>query len=334
MTTSQDPPAGTATLGVLAEAALPDGRALTLRAAAPADAPAMIEVIHAAFAARPLIGARPDALRETSASVTQALLGGTGFLVSVDGRPAGAVLVSQDGAALRLGRVSVHPDFQRLGVASFMVRALLEVMAQRGAGLVTLLARREFPQLRRFWEAHGFRQVGEEGNCWVLSRALPVVAEIPDADAMRALGRALAPLLRAGDLVIASGDLGAGKTTLTQGLGEGLGVEGPVISPTFVLARVHRSLVAGPALVHADAYRLGGFAELEDLDLEESLADSVTVVEWGAGVAEPLAPERLEVDIRRGLDPADETRWVFLTSRGRWRREDLAAAVASLEEHA
>ena len=243
------------------------------------------------------------------------------------------MLVSQDGAALRLGRVCVHPAFQRLGVASFMVRALLEVMAERGAAQVTLLARREYPQLRQFWESHGFRHVGEEGNYWVLALPLPVVAQIPDADAMRALGRSLAPLLRAGDLVIASGGLGAGKTTLTQGLGEGLGVQGPIISPTFVLARVHPSLVGGPALVHADAYRLGGFAELEDLDLEESLADAVTVIEWGAGVAEALAPERLEVAIRRSLDPADETRWVFLTPRGRWGRGELAAAVASLEEH-
>lgn len=331
MPTSQDP-SGTATLGVLAEAVLPDGRALTLRVAAPADAPAMVGIIHAAFGARPLLGARPDALSETTATVTQALLGGTGYLAHVAGRPAGAILVSQDGAAVRLGRVSVHPDFQRLGVASFMVRGLLELMASRGAGLVTLLARREFPRLRQFWESHGFRLMGEEGNCWVLGLHLPVVAEVPDADAMRALGRALAPLLRAGDLLIASGDLGAGKTTFTQGLGEGLGVEGPIISPTFVLARVHRSLTGGPALVHADAYRLGGFAELEDLDLEESLADSVTVIEWGSGVAEALAPERLEVAIRRGLDPADETRWVFLTPRGRWHREELVAAVAGLEE--
>ena len=318
---------------MIAEATVSDGRPVTLRRAEPADAPALVEVIHAAFGARPAIGAPPDALKETTATVTQALLGGLGYLTEVDGRPAGVILVHSDGAAVRLGRVSVHPDFQRLGVARFMVSALLEVMAARGVALVTLLARKDFPHLRAFWESHGFSVVGDEGNAWVLARPLPVVAEVPDADAMRALGRRLAGLVHAGDLIVASGDLGAGKTTLAQGLGEGLGVEGPVISPTFVLAREHRSLVGGPALVHADAYRLGGFAELEDLDLEESLADSVTLVEWGAGVAERLTTDHLAVDIVRGLDPDDETRWVFLTGVGaRWLRHDLADAVADLED--
>ena len=150
---------------------------------------------------------------------------------------------------------------------------------------------------------------------------------LPDADATRAWGRALAPLLRAGDLLVLTGDLGAGKTTLTQGIGAGLGVAGPVISPTFVLSRVHPPLADGPALVHVDAYRLGSFAELEDIDLEASLDASVTLVEWGAGVAEGLADDRLDIDIRRGIDPDDDTRWVFLTGVGeRWSRDELAAA--------
>src|SRR5947207_6410831 len=100
-----------------------------------------------------------------------------------------------------------------------------------------------------------------------------------DAD-MRALGRRLAAGLRPGDLVILSGALGAGKTTLVQGIGEGLGVRGPVTSPTFVIARIHPSLAGGPALVHADAYRLSGPAEVDDLDLDQAMAESVTVVEW------------------------------------------------------
>src|SRR4029453_11950915 len=102
-------------------------------------------------------------------------------------------------------------------------------------------------------------------------------------------------VLRAGDVLILSGDLGAGKTTLTQGIGRGLQVRGDITSPTFVIARVHPSLVDGPPLVHVDAYRLGGIDELDDLDLDTSLADAVTVVEWGHGVAEGLADERLEV---------------------------------------
>jgi len=102
---------------------------------------------------------------------------------------------------------------------------------------------------------------------------------VPTAEAMRVLGTRLAGLLRAGDLVILIGDLGAGKTTLVQGIGAGLEVRGPVTSPTFVIARVHPSLSGGPNLVHADAYRLASPAEVDDLDLDETLDSSVTVVE-------------------------------------------------------
>lgn len=122
---------------------------------------------------------------------------------------------------------------------------------------------------------------------------------ISGAEEMRAFGVALAARLGAGDVVILSGPLGAGKTTLVQGIGEGLGVRGPVTSPTFVLARVHPSLVGGPALVHVDAYRLGSSLELDDLDLDASLEESVTVVEWGEGKAEVLTSEPLIVTIER-----------------------------------
>lgn len=127
----------------------------------------------------------------------------------------------------------------------------------------------------------------------------PVERSAHSVQQARALGEKLAAVLRAGDLLILIGDLGAGKTTFTQGLGVGLGVRGDVTSPTYVIARVHPSLVGGPALVHADAYRLGGFAELDDLDLDASLDESVTVVEWGEGVAEGLAEARLEITITR-----------------------------------
>jgi tRNA threonylcarbamoyladenosine biosynthesis protein TsaE len=114
----------------------------------------------------------------------------------------------------------------------------------------------------------------------------------------RSFGVALGRLLRAGDLVLLTGDLGAGKTTVTQGVGEGLKVRGPVTSPTFVIARVHPPLGEGPALVHADAYRLGGRAELDDLDLDTDLAEAVAVVEWGSGIAESLGQDRLEVSLQ------------------------------------
>lgn len=133
-----------------------------------------------------------------------------------------------------------------------------------------------------------------------------VVLHLPEAEDTRALGRQLGGLLRAGDLLVLTGDLGAGKTTLTQGLAEGLGVRGPITSPTFVIARVHPSLQDGPALVHVDAYRLGDGAELDDLDLDESLRESVTVVEWGAGLAEQLTEERLELTLVRSSSAAED----------------------------
>ena len=161
---------------------------------------------------------------------------------------------------------------------------------------------------------------------------------VDTADGMRELGRSLARLLRRGDLVVLSGDLGAGKTTLTQGIGAGLAVRDEVTSPTFVIARVHPPTAQGPALVHVDAYRLGSLAEVDDLDLDASLADSVTVVEWGEGLVEELADDRLEVRLRRprgdeqgGADVApvegDEARVVDMTGFGaRWRGVDLPAA--------
>jgi tRNA threonylcarbamoyladenosine biosynthesis protein TsaE len=145
---------------------------------------------------------------------------------------------------------------------------------------------------------------------------------VETAAAMRALGRRLAGLLRAGDLVILSGSLGAGKTTLVQGIGEGLGVRGPVTSPTFVIARVHPSLTGGPDLVHADAYRLASPAEVDDLDLDEAMGSSVTVVEWGGGLAEGLAADRLEITITPPevtAPPGGETRTVCIAGHGeRW----------------
>jgi tRNA threonylcarbamoyladenosine biosynthesis protein TsaE len=120
---------------------------------------------------------------------------------------------------------------------------------------------------------------------------------ISTADQMRALGSRLAGLLQAGDLIVLSGPLGAGKTTFAQGIGAGLGVRGHVTSPTFVIARLHPSLRGGPDLVHADAFRLGSRAEVDDLDLDTDLATSVTVVEWGEGLVEDLAPSFLAVGI-------------------------------------
>ncbi|MFJ5221432.1 tRNA (adenosine(37)-N6)-threonylcarbamoyltransferase complex ATPase subunit type 1 TsaE [Streptomyces sp. NPDC088400] len=160
-----------------------------------------------------------------------------------------------------------------------------------------------------------------------------LVVTVGSPERMRELGRRLAALLRPGDLVMLTGELGAGKTTLTRGLGEGLGVRGAVTSPTFVIARVHPSLVGGPALVHVDAYRLGGgLDEMEDLDLDVSLPDSVVVVEWGDGKVEELSDDRLHVVIHRVVGAVDadtdddDRRTVTLTGLGgRWADADLVS---------
>ncbi|WP_405613527.1 tRNA (adenosine(37)-N6)-threonylcarbamoyltransferase complex ATPase subunit type 1 TsaE [Streptomyces sp. NBC_01508] len=156
---------------------------------------------------------------------------------------------------------------------------------------------------------------------------------VDSPERMSELGCGLAALLRPGDLVMLTGELGAGKTTLTRGLGAGLGVRGAVTSPTFVIARVHPSLTSGPPLVHVDAYRLGGgLDEMEDLDLDVSLPDSVVVVEWGDGKVEELSDDRLRVVIDRvvgTVDPLaeeDDRREVTLTGIGaRWADVDLAS---------
>ena len=120
-----------------------------------------------------------------------------------------------------------------------------------------------------------------------------------DADETRALGARLARLLRAGDLVMLSGGLGAGKTTLAQGIGAALEVRGRVSSPTFIIARVHPALSDGPDLIHVDAYRITSLEEIDALDLDSSLDRSVTLVEWGEEKVEALSPDRLEIQVLR-----------------------------------
>lgn len=149
--------------------------------------------------------------------------------------------------------------------------------------------------------------------------------ELVDRDATQEWGHRLGALLRAGDLLVLTGGLGAGKTTLTQGIAEGLGVRGPITSPTFVIARTHPSLVDGPDLVHVDAYRLEGAFELDDLDLDSDLTDVVTVIEWGAGVAEQLSDDRLEIVL--DVDEDTEARTVRMTSHGE-RSAELAQEMA------
>ena len=123
--------------------------------------------------------------------------------------------------------------------------------------------------------------------------------EIPTADAMREAGMRLGRAAMGGDLIMLDGPLGAGKTTLTQGIAAGMGIAGRVNSPTFVIAMVHRNRAGGPDLVHVDAYRLESLEELDALDLDAHVDESVTVIEWGAGKTEVLANDRLGIAIVR-----------------------------------
>ena len=289
----------------------------------------MVEVIHAAFGARPPLDPPSTADAETPETIAAALAGGTGVYATVGGRPAGTIIIERaddhgDGRTGLLRRVSVHPDFQRHGIASAMVIEAELLATELGCARLELFARGEFPELIGYWRHRGFTVDRDAPHGVILARPLPRRIVVPTADDMAALGVALAGRLRAGDVIIATGDLGAGKTTLTQGIGQGLGAAGPIISPTFVLSRIHHAAGCRPDLVHVDAYRLSSADELEDLDLEDSLDRSVTVVEWGETVAEGLSPDRLEITVLRSADPDDETRTVLITCVGdRWADDDL-----------
>lgn len=305
---------------------------LSVSVATAADAPGMVEVIHAAFGARPPLDPPSTAIEETSASIEAQLAAGGGIVATVDGAPAGALLlhpVPGQPGVVSWHRVSVHPAFQRHGIATAMVDAALDYAAELGYATAELFAREEFAELIAFWQHRGFVIDRAAAHGVILTRSLPVVIDVPTAEDMQDLGVRLADLLRPGDLIIASGDLGAGKTTLTQGIGRGLDSEGAIISPTFVLSRIHASLSKRPTLVHVDAYRLGGALELDDLDLDTDLTDAAVVIEWGEGRAEQLADDHLLVHLERH---PDDTRTARLSGTGpRWSAlaERLIAEAAS-----
>ena len=273
-----------------------------VRLVGPEAAPSVLRIVRAAFSTRPVLDPPADALGETEETIAAALAHG-GLVASYDdGREVGALVLDPQGSTLWLRRVWVLPEVRDHGVATTLVA---EALARaEGYADVAVLAREELPQTSRFWREHGFVPIGGLSPYVELRRPAPRTYDAPGADSMRALGARLAAHLRAGDLVVLSGELGAGKTTFTQGLGSGLMVRGDVTSPTFVISRVHPPLGEGPPLVHVDAYRLGGVAELDDLDLDTSLDEAVTVVEWGEGIAEGLADDRVEVRIERAMADA------------------------------
>ncbi len=291
-----------------------------VRRIGPESAAAVLAVVREAFAARPPMDPPADALTETEDSIARLLARRGGLLAELDDRPVGAVVLDPVGSTMYLRRFGVLPSAQGHGVAGALIDAAVEASA--GYEDLTVVAREELPGTIRFWDRRGFKEIRRRSPLVEMRRPLRTcVYQAPDSDAMRALGRSIAGQLVAGDLLVLTGDLGAGKTTFTQGLGAGLGVRGQVTSPTFVIARVHPSLIEGPPLVHVDAYRLGGIEELDDLDLDTSVEEAVTVVEWGEGLAEGLTESRLEVRIVRSDEPEGDLdpRRVEITPIGpRW----------------
>jgi tRNA threonylcarbamoyladenosine biosynthesis protein TsaE len=321
-----------------------------LRDATPADAAVVHALTREVFQAYAALVPQPSSLRETVDDVAGELAA-TGGLVVTDGPDGPVVAVarfSEHDGGFWLRRVAVREAARRQGLAREIAERAEEVARARGYREVRVGVRTPLTAVADVWRRLGFADVAERAYWVELARPVPLRLTVPTPDDMVALGSRLAGLLRAGDLVLLSGDLGAGKTTLTRGLGTALGVRGAVTSPTFVIARVHppgatadgatadgATAAGGLPLVHVDAYRLHDLAEVDDLDLDASVAESVTVVEWGVGKVEGLADSRLEVVLHRGSAGEDETRTVVVRGLGdRWTGVDLGPLAAGLEQPA
>jgi len=301
---------------------------LDIAEATQADAPGVAALIHKSFIARPRVDPPPEALGETADSVAAGLASSGGLVALLDGEIVGALIFDHDRAGLLgLRRVSVDPGRQGHGVASAMVGMAEDVARERGVDGLWLLVREELPDTVQFWLRRGYFRGEQEGVHTLVRKSLAAHVDVPSAEAMAEFAGRIASLLAAGDLLILQGELGAGKTTFTQGLGESLGVRGPITSPTFVLARIHPSLVDGPDLVHVDAYRLSSAAEVDDLDLDATADGSVTVVEWGAGVAEQLSEDWLHIAIAAGTIGPDSRTVSVVPHGARWAGVGLRSAL-------
>lgn len=272
---------------------------VSVRRVGPESAELVLELVREAFGSRPPLDPPADALLETPESLATRLALGGGLVARLDDEPVGCLILDAVGDTVYLRRFGVTKAARGRGVAVALVRAAAE--GSVGLRWMKVLARQELPANIAFWEHRGFCVSDTHAPYVELTRPALEQVRVTSADEMRALGGRLAGELLGGDLLVLTGDLGAGKTTFTQGLGAGLGVTGAITSPTFVIAREHPPApgTSGPGLVHADAYRLGSIGELDDLDLDTSLDTAVTVVEWGEGLAEGLAESRIEIRIRR-----------------------------------
>jgi tRNA threonylcarbamoyladenosine biosynthesis protein TsaE len=269
-----------------------------------------------AFAGQEVLTPPSGALSESAETVSADFAESGGLLLrDGSGRLLGACRVRRLGNAWVIRRCAVDPSYRRQGIGRQLLAEAHAWAADEGAVRTHVGVRDALTGSRAFWESNGYTVLATHGGFWT-ELARPLAVHLVGPEQTHALGRRLAADLRAGDLVVLSGPLGAGKTALTQGIGAALGVRGAVTSPTFVIARLH----PGPLpLVHVDAYRLrdaGGRLELDDLDLDASLPDSVTVVEWGEGLAEGLTESRL--DVRLDAPTADARIAVVTPVGARW----------------
>ena len=280
---------------------------ISVREANVDDAASVYEILRRGAGVDFGSGSNVQPLVETPASVAAAIATHGGLICDVGGSVVAAVLFEAVADCLELRCVGVAFASDPAGIASTMVGVAEQAAAARDYGDVRAVVGVEQTAEKAQWRQRGYAEVGrtEVGRTEVgrtessviLGKPLPVRRESQTSADTFALGERLAGLVHAGDLLILSGPLGAGKTTLTQGIGAGLRVRGPITSPTFVVFRVHPSSIGGPSLVHADAYRLSGSAELDDLDIDSYAEGSVTVVEWGEGIAEGLSADRLHVHL-------------------------------------
>ena len=308
---------------------------VTFRVATPDDAAAVLAVTRAAFGTGPPLEPPSGAASEALDQVTADLMDEGGVVGEHDGMVVATLRLRRRDRAFWLRRVAVAPAMSRRAVGSRLVAWTHAHLAQHSdLEELRVGVRTSRPGARRFWEELGYTPSTHHDYWQELRRDPPYSDVVATAAAMRAVGTRLAAVLQPGDLIVCTGGLGAGKTTLAQGVGAGLGVAGPITSPTFVLARRHRPLAAGRRgvpFVHADTYRLGAVAdplgELDGLDLDSGLDDAVTFVEWGEGLVEQLATNRVEV--RLCADPVSEDRTIVVDALGRrWAGVDLRAALA------
>lgn len=289
---------------------------IVVRAARRSDAADVHRITQEAFAELAGASPRSEVLAETEADVAADLGASGGLVAEFGGRPVAALRTAPEGhysqALRRVRRVSVAPAARGHRIAAMLLERAAADAAADGLTALRAAVRAALPHNHAIYDELGWSVVERDAH-W-LSYGLALGRPVPDAAVMRDLGARLATLLEPGDLVVLAGRLGAGKTVFAQGIGRGLGVPDRVTSPTFVLVREHER--GRVPLVHVDAYRLGSLAELDDLDLDTALPAAVTVVEWGAGLVEPLADGHLLVTIERSEDPSDEVRRVTLKGVG------------------